>query len=126
MLQANLSQYILEIKRAQSAIDIGTLSALKNWFIAHITGDDKAFADYYHNRGLEEKNKDRGIQMDTKSYTDNIQMHVKSGNYHAALNLALSGLNECRRNDDQTGVDNFLGIIKDITQTLVNEFGSKE
>jgi hypothetical protein len=64
--------------------------------------------------------------MDTKSYTDKIQMHVKDGNYHAALNLALSGLNECRRNDDQTGVDNFLGIIKDITQTLVNEFGSKE
>jgi hemerythrin len=58
MLQANLAQYILEIKRDQSAIDIGTLSALKHWFIAHITGDDKAFADYYHNKGLEGKHKD--------------------------------------------------------------------
>ena len=64
--------------------------------------------------------------MNAKSSTDEIQRHVKNGNYHAALNLALSGLNECRRNDDQTGVDNFIDIIKDITQTLAIEFGSKE
>jgi len=57
---------------------------------------------------------------------EDIQRHVKDGNYHAALNLALSGLNECRRNDNQGGVDDFLKIIKDITQTLANEFGSKE
>jgi hypothetical protein len=64
--------------------------------------------------------------MNTISYVDKIQNHVKEGNYHAALNLALSGLNECRRNGDQTGVDNFINIIKDITQTLATEFGSKE
>lgn len=64
--------------------------------------------------------------MNSESYVDKIQIHVKEGNYHAALNLALSGLNECRRNNDQTGVDNFLDIIKDITQRLTTEFGSKE
>lgn len=64
--------------------------------------------------------------MEDKSYTDKIQMHVKEGNYHAAFNLALSGLNECHRNDDQSGVDDFLDIIKDITQKLITEFGSKE
>ena len=64
--------------------------------------------------------------MNSKSYTDKIQMHIKDGNYHAAFNLALSGVNECRRNDDQTGVDHFLDIIKDITHRLVNEFGSKK
>lgn len=51
MLQAELAQYILEIKHEQSAINISTLSALKHWFIAHITGDDKAFANYYHDKG---------------------------------------------------------------------------
>ncbi len=55
ILQADLAQYILEIKRAKSGIDIGTLSALKHWFIAHITGEDKAFANYYHDKGLEGK-----------------------------------------------------------------------
>ena len=64
--------------------------------------------------------------MNSESYVDKIQTHVKEGNYHAALNLALSGLNECRRNDDQTGVHNFIDIIKDITQILATEFGSKE
>ena len=64
--------------------------------------------------------------MNAKSYIDKIQIHLKEGNYHAAFNLAISGLNECRRNNDQTGVDNFLDIIKDITQTLATEFGSKE
>ena len=64
--------------------------------------------------------------MNTKSYVDKIQIHLKEGNYHAAFTLAISGLNEYRRNNDQTGVDNFLDIIKDITQTLATEFGSKE
>lgn len=64
--------------------------------------------------------------MNDKSDIDTIQMHVKEGNYHAAFNLALSGLNACRKNNDQTGVDNFLEVIKDITRSLVTEFGSKE
>lgn len=60
--------------------------------------------------------------MEIKSNTDNIQMHLKNGNYHAAFNLALSGLNECRKNRDQSGVNHFLDIIKTITHTIVTDF----
>ena len=63
--------------------------------------------------------------MDIKSYTDKIQMFVNDGNYHAAFNIAISGLNECRRNDNQPGIDKFLGIIEDITQKMIHEFGSE-
>jgi hypothetical protein len=60
--------------------------------------------------------------MEIKSYTDIIQMHLKNRNYHAAFNLALSGLNECRRNRDQFGINHFLDIIKTITHSIVAEF----
>ena len=50
MLKAELAVYIREIKKGKSEIDIGTLSALKWWFIGHIKSDDKDFADYYHNK----------------------------------------------------------------------------
>jgi len=62
--------------------------------------------------------------MDIESYTDKIQKFLKIGNYHAALNIALSGLNECRRNDDQGCVDKFVSIIKGISLTIAHEFGS--
>ena len=64
--------------------------------------------------------------MDDTSYTDKIQKFLKIRNYHAAVNIAISGLNECRRNDDQEGVDQFVGIIKGIAQTIAQEFGSPE
>jgi hypothetical protein len=63
--------------------------------------------------------------MDVESKKDEIQIHVDKGNYHAAINLAISALNECRRNDDQVGVDTFLDVIKAIVQTMADEFGSK-
>jgi len=63
--------------------------------------------------------------MDIDSQATEIQEFVQGGNYHAALNIALSGLNECRRNDDQAGVDTFLGIIEGITRTLARKFGSQ-
>ena len=63
--------------------------------------------------------------MDIKSEINRIQDFVDKGNYHAAINIALSALNECRRNNDQAGVDEFIGIIKGIVQTLAEEFGSK-
>ena len=63
--------------------------------------------------------------MNSKSDTDRIQSFVESGNSHAALNIAISGMNECRRNDDQDGVDKFLRIINDIALTMAREFGSK-
>jgi len=64
--------------------------------------------------------------MDIESYTNRIQQFVKDGNFHAAINIALSGMNECRRNDDQACTDRFLAIIRGITDTLANEFGSED
>jgi len=64
--------------------------------------------------------------MDIDSDVNKVQEFVRGGNYHAALNIALSGLNECRRNEHQAGVDKFLGIIEEIAQTLAHEFGSRE
>jgi hypothetical protein len=43
-----------------------------------------------------------------------IQAFVDKGNYHAAINIALSAMNECRRLNDQPGVDRFISIIKNI------------
>jgi len=59
--------------------------------------------------------------MDIESYTDKIQSFVNSGNYHAAFNIAISGLNECRSNNDQ-----LLSIISGIFLMMAHEFGSKE
>jgi hypothetical protein len=64
--------------------------------------------------------------MNIDSLANKIQKFVQGGNYHAALNIALSGLNECRGNDDQAGVDTFLGLIEGIAKTLAHEFGSQE
>ena len=50
---------------------------------------------------------------------------VQRGNYHAAYNIALSGLNACRREQDQAGVDRFIAIIRELVDRLDNEFGSK-
>ena len=63
--------------------------------------------------------------MNSETDTDRIQSFVESGNFHAAINIAISGMNECRRNDDQDGVDKFLRIINDISLTMAREFGSK-
>ena len=63
--------------------------------------------------------------MDLEAEKDNIHSHVEKGNYHAAINLAISALNACRRNDDQAGVDQFLDVIKHIVQIMTDEFGSK-
>ncbi len=63
--------------------------------------------------------------MDIEAETVRIQEFVTKGNYHAAINLALSAMNECRRNTDQPGVDRFLKLINDIIRTLTEEFGSK-
>ena len=64
--------------------------------------------------------------MNIESYEDEVRGFVSRGNYHAAINIALSGLNECRRNDDQAGIDQCLSVIRDVIQHLAEEFGSKE
>ena len=63
--------------------------------------------------------------MDIDAEKVNINTHVIKGNYHAAINLAISALNECRRNNNQLGVDTFLDIIKDIVQIMSDKFGSR-
>lgn len=62
--------------------------------------------------------------MHIESETNRIQEFVEKGNYHAAINLAISAMNECRRNDDQAGTDHFIGMIKTIADTIAEKFGS--
>ena len=63
--------------------------------------------------------------MDTEAEAKYVQDFVERGNYHAAYNIALSGLNACRRANDQLGVDRFIQIIQNIVDSLAREFGSK-
>ncbi len=63
--------------------------------------------------------------MNIESEKENIWGHVDKGNYHAAINLAISAMNECRKNDNQEGVDIFIAFIREIIDVMDNEFGSK-
>lgn len=62
--------------------------------------------------------------MDIEAEKSSIEAFVVKGNYHAAMNIAISALNECRRNHDQAGSDEFLDVIKAITDTMAEAFGS--
>ena len=62
--------------------------------------------------------------MDIKAEKNSIQTHLDKGNYHAAINLAISAMNECRRNEDQSGVDEFIEFIRGIVDRMADEFGS--
>ena len=64
--------------------------------------------------------------MDIATETDKVKDFVDKGNYHAAFNIALSGLNKCHRNNDQVGVDTFLDLIKQLVQSLTEKFGSRD
>jgi len=61
--------------------------------------------------------------MDIQSEVVRVQGFIDKGNYHAAINIALSAMNECRRTDDQTGIDTFIDMIKGIADTLAEKFG---
>jgi hypothetical protein len=61
--------------------------------------------------------------MNIESETKIIQQFVDKGNYHAAMNISISALNECRRNSDQPGIDIFLDVIKGIANTMAEVFG---
>lgn len=67
-----------------------------------------------------------GLQMDKDEEEQRIQEFVDRGNYHAAMNIALSAVNACRRENDQPGVDRFIGILRNVIQTLSKEVGSPE
>jgi len=62
--------------------------------------------------------------MDIQAESSVIQEFTDKGNYHAAMNIAISALNACRRKSDQFGTDVFLGIINGIAETMTDEFGS--
>ena len=62
--------------------------------------------------------------MNIESESKIIQSFTDKGNYHAAMNIAISALNACRRDNNQFGTDIFLGIIKGIAETMTDEFGS--
>ena len=64
--------------------------------------------------------------MNFDAYEREVRGFVSRGNYHAAINVALSGLNECRRNRDQAGVDQCLDVIRSVIDALAGEFGSEE
>ena len=63
--------------------------------------------------------------MDIEAEAKRVQEFVDKGNYHAAYNIALSGLNACRRNNDQPGIDRFLDIIRAVVDALAAEFGGR-
>ena len=63
--------------------------------------------------------------MDIEAEAEKVQDFVDKGNYHAAYNIALSGLNACRRNNDQAGTDRFIDIIRVVVDSLAEEFGSQ-
>ena len=62
--------------------------------------------------------------MNIESEAENIQSFVDKGNYHAAYNIALSGMNACRRTNDQAGIDQFIDIIRGVVESLAAEFGT--
>lgn len=63
--------------------------------------------------------------MNIESEAEKIQAFVHKGNYHAAYNIALSGLNACRQEADQAGVDRFIDIIRGVVDALEEAFGSQ-
>lgn len=63
--------------------------------------------------------------MNIEAEAEKVRSFVDKGNYHAAYNIALSGLNACCRNDDQAGTDRFIEIIRAVVDALAAEFGSQ-
>ncbi len=49
---------------------------------------------------------------------ERIQEFVERENFHAAINIAISALNECRRNNNQEGCRYFIQVIKDIVISM--------
>ena len=63
--------------------------------------------------------------MNFESEAERVREFIDRGNYHAAYNIALSGMNACRRDDDQPGVDRFIELIRGVVDSLAAEFGSQ-
>ena len=63
--------------------------------------------------------------MNIEAEKATIQTHIDKGNYHAAINLSISAMNECRREDNQLGVDTFIAFIRGIVDVMDEAFGSE-
>ena len=63
--------------------------------------------------------------MDIESETKFIQEFIDKGNYHAAINTAISAMNACRKENNQTDVDHFINVMRGVVDTMAEEFGSK-
>jgi len=62
--------------------------------------------------------------MDIESETKFIQNFVDKGNFHAAINTAISAMNACRKENNQAGINHFIDVIRGIVDTMADEFGS--
>ena len=60
--------------------------------------------------------------MDITAESKIIQSFVDKGNFHAAMNIAISALNECRRNNNPSGINAFLDVIRHIADTMSQAF----
>lgn len=63
--------------------------------------------------------------MDFEAYLSRVDGFVEAGNFHAALNIALSGMNACQRQQDPAGVDRCLEVIRGIVDELERVYGSR-
>ena len=64
--------------------------------------------------------------MDSDAEIKRIQEFVDKENYHAAINIALSAMNEGRRQKNQQEVDLFLSVINGIVLNMSQQYGSSE
>ena len=65
-----------------------------------------------------------GFIMNIEAETKRVHDFVARGNYHAAYNIALSGLNACRRANDQARADLFIEILMGVVDLLGPGVGS--
>ena len=63
--------------------------------------------------------------MDIEAEEKTIREFIDKGNYHAAMNLAISAVNECRKQNNQPGIDYFIELIGEIADTMAKKFGSR-
>ena len=66
------------------------------------------------------------MTVEIDSEAERVREFVRRGNYHAAYNIALSALNACRRQGNGDGVDFFIGLIREIVDSLAAEYGRGE
>jgi hypothetical protein len=64
--------------------------------------------------------------MNMNTFEEEVRGFADKGNYHAAINVALSGLNQCRKEHDQHGIDACLHVIEALISRLVQEYGSEQ